>query len=87
MRRLTSTGWRVTSKPQTSAVPDVGSMNPASIRMVVDFPAPLGPRKPRTSPLAIDMEISSTARSGPNLLVKPLRAIFSVMMAFPGSFF
>ena len=27
-------------------------MNPASMRMVVDLPAPFGPRKPSTSPLA-----------------------------------
>ena len=29
-----------------------GIMKPASIRMVVDLPAPLGPRKPSTSPRA-----------------------------------
>ena len=32
------------------AVPSVGIMKPASIRIVVDLPAPLGPRKPTTSP-------------------------------------
>ena len=31
-------------------VPLVGVMKPASMRMVVDLPAPLGPRKPSTSP-------------------------------------
>ena len=31
--------------PQTLASPEVGGMNPVIMRMVVDFPAPLGPRK------------------------------------------
>ena len=30
--------------------PEVGATKPASMRMVVDLPAPLGPRKPSTSP-------------------------------------
>jgi hypothetical protein len=30
--------------------PEVGASSPTTIRMVVDFPAPLGPRKPVTSP-------------------------------------
>ena len=38
------------SWPQMLPVPLVGVMNPASMRIVVDLPAPLGPRKPRTSP-------------------------------------
>ena len=40
----------MTSWPQMLAVPEVGVMKPASMRMVVVLPAPLGPRKPSTSP-------------------------------------
>jgi hypothetical protein len=39
--------------PQMRAVAGgLGVMKPASMRMVVDLPAPLGPRKPTTSPRA-----------------------------------
>ncbi len=36
--------------PSTVAVPDVALVSPTRIRMVVDFPAPLGPRNPVTRP-------------------------------------
>ena len=32
------------------ARPEVGDSAPVSMRMVVDFPAPLGPKKPTISP-------------------------------------
>src|SRR5690606_10678960 len=47
------------------ARPASGSRKPVSIFMVVDLPAPLGPRKPSTSPFSTLSEISSTARIGP----------------------
>src|SRR6185312_2452849 len=53
------------------AVPALGGRKPASMRMVVDFPAPLGPRKPSTSPLATRKETLSTAVKLPNRLVRP----------------
>jgi hypothetical protein len=37
----TLTGW-----PMTLMVPEVGRVNPRRSFMVVDFPAPLGPRNP-----------------------------------------
>jgi len=40
-------------------------MKPVTIRMVVDLPAPLGPRKPRTSPRSTLNEMPSTARLVP----------------------
>ena len=52
MRRLTASGSAPTSMPPTSAVPDVGLNSPQSMRMVVDLPAPLLPRKPKISPRA-----------------------------------
>src|SRR5882672_9039204 len=40
-------------------------MKPVIMRMVVDLPAPFGPRKPSTSPRSTVNEISSTARFAP----------------------
>ncbi|RDL09347.1 hypothetical protein DER30_2756 [Streptomyces sp. HB202] len=48
-------------RPSTSAVPDVGSMRPISIRIVVVFPEPLGPRKPKTLPAGTVRSRPSTA--------------------------
>src|SRR6266849_5254951 len=36
--------------PSSSIDPEVGGINPVSIRMVVDLPAPFGPRKPKKQP-------------------------------------
>src|SRR5581483_1858420 len=38
--------------------------------MVVDFPAPLGPRNPKISPRATSIETSSTATKSPNRLTR-----------------
>jgi hypothetical protein len=38
--------------PHTEAVPEFGVTKPVNIFIVVDLPAPFGPRKPRTSPAA-----------------------------------
>ena len=45
-----ASGSRPTSTPPTMAVPEVGRSSPHSIRIVVDLPAPLLPRKPKISP-------------------------------------
>src|ERR1051326_2024225 len=58
------------SAPHTTAVPELGARKPVIIFMVVDFPAPLGPRKPSTSPRLTARETSSTARIGPKCLVR-----------------
>ena len=60
-----------TSWPQMRAVPAVGVMKPASMRMVVDLPAPFGPRKPSTSPRATLNDTLSTAVKPPKRLVRP----------------
>src|SRR5712675_2622536 len=49
--------------------------------MVVDLPAPLGPRKPSTSPLATVRSIPDTAVIEPNFLVRP----WMMIMAAGGS--
>jgi hypothetical protein len=52
------------------AVPEVGMRKPASMRMVVDLPAPFGPRKPSTSPFFRLKETSFTTVVSPNFLVR-----------------
>src|SRR4249919_3028658 len=49
--------------------PDVGSSSPRIIRIVVDFPAPFGPRKPVTVPGRTVNVRSETAVVGPYRLV------------------
>src|SRR5512146_235211 len=44
-------------------------MRPRTIRIVVDLPAPLGPRKPWTSPGATSRSSPSSARTEPKFLV------------------
>lgn len=52
-------------RPLTVAVPEVGWSSPMIMRMVVDLPAPFGPRKPVTLPGCTTNETSSTASLGP----------------------
>ena len=51
--------------PATCASPFVGARKQVKIRMVVVFPAPLGPRKPSTSPRLTSKEIPFKARNIP----------------------
>ena len=66
---MASVGFSSTEKPQISARPEVGGTKPAIMRMVVVLPAPLGPRKPSTSPGWTVKLMLSTAVSGPYCLV------------------
>src|SRR5712664_1268333 len=70
MRRFTSIGFSCTSRPHTETAPALGGMNPVIMRMVVDLPAPLGPRNPSTSPLSTPKETPSTASFGPKDLLR-----------------
>src|SRR5262245_34297735 len=79
MRRFASSGDSTTSWPPTLTLPEVGGMKPVIMRMVVDLPAPLGPRKPRTSPRATSKEMPSTARFAPNVLTR-----FSILIMLEG---
>ena len=65
MWRRTSIRSPTTSNPATRADPAVGAASVQSILMVVDLPAPFGPRKPNTSPGATSKETPSTAVSVP----------------------
>src|SRR6185503_2108598 len=61
--------------PSTVAVPASGRRKPVIIFIVVDFPAPFGPRKPRMSPRFTEKETPSTARFEPYVLTRPLTSI------------
>ena len=58
------------SYPPIVAVPFVGLVNVASIRMVVVFPAPFGPSKPKISHSLTSNEMLSTAVKSPNFFVR-----------------
>ena len=66
MLALICSGWVRMSKPATLPRPAVGVRMPQSIRMVVDLPAPFGPRKPKISPRATWKLMRSTATKLPN---------------------
>src|SRR6266498_3456631 len=53
------------------ALPAVGATRPSSVRKVVVFPAPLGPRNPTTVPWSTSKLRLSTATTSPNRLVSP----------------
>src|ERR1700719_3268102 len=63
-------GGVVMSSPQITAVPAVGARNPVIIFIVVDLPAPFGPRNPNTSPAGTLNDTLSTATTGPNFLTR-----------------
>ena len=67
------------SAPQITAVPLEGVRKPVIIFMVVDLPAPLGPRKPSTSPRSTLKDTSSTAMIGPKRRVKARTSIIVSM--------
>src|SRR5882724_9179311 len=59
-----------TSNPPTFASPLVGSSRPQRMRMVVDLPAPFGPRNPKISPRVTSRFTRSTATKSPKRLVR-----------------
>src|SRR5690606_7133121 len=61
------------------AEPLVGRRKPVIIFMVVDLPAPLGPRKPSTSPRLTDRETPRTASIGPKRFTRSRVAIISTI--------
>ena len=48
-------------KPRISMLPASGGIRPVSMRIVVDLPAPLGPRKPKKQPRGTSRFTPSTA--------------------------
>src|SRR5688572_20598228 len=70
MCRRTSSRSRATSKPCTRAVPEVGEASVQSMLIVVLLPAPLGPRKPKTSPGGTVKDTPRTASTSPKDLTR-----------------
>src|ERR1700761_282533 len=70
MLRRTVSRSRTTSWPATMAWPDVGLTSVHKMLMVVDLPAPLGPRKPNVSPAATSKPIPRTASMSPYFLIR-----------------
>src|SRR5579859_2178782 len=64
-----ATGSTVDSIPKTSARPLVGRMRSRTVRIVVVLPAPLGPRKPNTSPCRTSRSTSMIPRWVPYIFV------------------
>src|SRR5438552_18624906 len=77
--RLFSCLWcPSTSRPASLAVPSVGGRRQVRTRVVVVFPAPLGPRNPTIWPFSTSKEISSTATVRAYRLVKPSTLIILI---------
>src|SRR5581483_10626096 len=66
MRARARAGRCVTSRPNSSTVPEVAGKSPAMTLKSVVFPAPLGPRMARRSPGATSRSTSRTAWRPPN---------------------
>src|SRR6266508_3163933 len=71
MRRRTSAWRSTTSKPATLARPALGRSSVHSIEMVVDLPAPLGPRNPKVWPGGTLKLTPRTASTSSNRLIRP----------------
>src|SRR3954451_20548618 len=65
-------------------LPDVGLIRPTSMRIVVFFPAPFGPRKPNTSPLCSSKATLSTIVLSPMVFVR-LVAVRVGLVSFIGA--
>src|SRR6478672_2054625 len=70
-RRWIGTASRHGSSPNTLAVPPSVLRSPSRDRSVVDLPAPLGPRKPCTSPWFTSRSSPSSARTLPKFFTRP----------------
>ena len=70
MRDFTLQASRKTSNPSIATWPLVGFCNVSMISRVVVFPAPLGPRIPKTSPRATVNEMPSTATTEPKCFTR-----------------
>src|SRR5713101_2173263 len=63
--RFTSMGCSSRSSPSRRMRPALGASRPVRILIVVDLPAPFGPRKPKNCPLSTVRSIWLTATSSP----------------------
>ncbi len=79
MIRRTFFGSRTTSYPPTEARPPSGCSSVDNTRIAVVLPAPLGPSNPKTVPSEATMSIPSSARTSPNVLMRPSASIAAVI--------
>ena len=70
LRRTASRSVR-TSWPATRALPAVGRASVQRMLMVVDLPAPFGPRKPKVSPGSTRKSTPRTASTSPYRFSRP----------------
>src|SRR5919201_2433879 len=75
MRWRTAAGSCMTSTPATRATPAVGVSRVQSMEIVVDLPAPLGPRKPKISPACTSRSMPVTASRSPYFLTRPFASM------------
>ncbi len=68
-------GDSTTSKPATVALPLLGCESVQSMLIVVVLPAPLGPRKPKTSPVPTSKLTPRTASNSPKDLRRSVTEI------------
>src|ERR1041384_4775697 len=80
--RFAAIGFWPILNPPIATSPSVGGIKPVIMRMVVDFPAPFGPRNPSTSPLLTLKDTSSTAIFEPKAFFR-LRT--SIILEYPTS--
>src|SRR5690606_2586150 len=71
MLRRTSSRSRTTSCPATRARPPVGLSSVHSMLIVVDLPAPFGPRNPKISPGRTGNSSPRTASPSPKVVLRP----------------
>ena len=69
MRRRDREPARLGSDPNTCTDPAEGRNRSTNMRIVVDFPAPFGPRKPSTSPVSTSRDNRSIANVAPKRFV------------------
>ena len=60
-----ASGSAATLSPQMNTLPEDAGISPDIMRMVVLFPAPLGPRNPTTSPFPMRKDTLSIALTPP----------------------
>src|ERR1035437_6942431 len=83
MLALIFSAWVRTSNPATVPAPPVGAKIPVSMRIVVDLPAPFGPRKPKISPFCTSKLTRFTAVKLPKRFSRFFTTTaFSLLLAF-----
>src|SRR5690625_5902269 len=86
-RRCRGTASFQGSWPSRLTLPASARRSPNRMRMVVDLPAPLGPRKPWTSPCSTSRSRPSSARVLPKVLTRPRVEIAAVVVFMVCSLF